>query len=77
MVGQNLAQDLKSEGIAVGLIHPGTVFTGILNTRTEHHHNVDESVHGVLQAIFDYVTLKTTGCYIDANYGQGVKTLPW
>ena len=77
MAGQTLAQDLKAHGIAVGMIHPGTVFSGILNTRTEFHRDVDVSVKGVLQAIFDHVTLDNTGCFIDANYGQGVKALPW
>ena len=76
MVGVNLAQDLKPDGIAVGLIHPGTVDTGILNTRTAAHHDVDVSVKGVLAAI-DTVTLENTGSFIDANYGEGVKPIPW
>ena len=77
MVGANLAKDLKPHNIAVGLIHPGTVFTGILNTRTQYHRDVDVSVKGVLQTITDDITLDNTGVYLDATYGEGAKPISW
>ncbi|CAB9499878.1 Uncharacterized oxidoreductase C663 [Seminavis robusta] len=76
MVGKNIAEDLKPDGIALGLIHPGTVDTGMLKTRTSFHRDVDVSVKGVLKAA-DLVTLENTGSFVDANYGEGVKPLPW
>lgn len=76
MIGKNLAGDLKKDGISLGLIHPGVVDTGILKTRTEAHRDVDVSANGVLMAA-DQVTLENTGSFVDANYGEGVKPLPW
>jgi len=80
MVGKSLAQDLKDDGIAVGLIHPGMVATGFGvgegRERRPGQRDVDESVEGVLQAI-EQVTLANTGCFLHGNYGEGVKSLNW
>mmetsp|Transcript_39553 Transcript_39553/g.112174 ORF Transcript_39553/g.112174 Transcript_39553/m.112174 type:complete len:250 (-) Transcript_39553:170-919(-) len=83
MVGKSLAKDLKDEGIAVLLLHPGIVKTdfagdhdkmpeGIRNSM----HEVGPSVVGMLQAIDD-VSIATTGSFIHGNYGEGTKPCPW
>ena len=78
MIGKSLAQDLRLDGIVVGMIHPGFVKTGFDRTTEKRpgQRNVDESVKGVLQAIAQ-VTMETTGCFLHGNYGDGVQTLPW
>lgn len=76
MIGKNIAGDLKEDGIAVGMIHPGTVDTGIINVRSSQHRDVDVSVKGILIAI-DGITLDNTGAFVDANYGEGVKPIAW
>jgi len=79
MVGKNMALDLKDDKVAVGLIHPGFVYTGFGGEGAERRpgqRDVDVSVKGVLEAI-DQVTLDTTGCFLHGNYGQGVKPLNW
>jgi NAD(P)-dependent dehydrogenase (short-subunit alcohol dehydrogenase family) len=79
MVGTSLSVDLKEDKIAVGLIHPGYVYTDFGGTGQERQtgqRNVDESVKGVLEAI-DQVSMETTGCFLHGNYGEGVKPIAW
>lgn len=85
MIGRSLAQDLKQDGIAVGLVHPGFVLTGFDSgaqhdkdptKRRQGQRDVDVSATGVLQAI-EKITLENTGAFWHGNYGEGVKQLPW
>ncbi|MGB3245466.1 MAG: SDR family oxidoreductase [Sulfitobacter sp.] len=59
-LGRNLASDLKGEGIAVGIYHPGWVQTdmggGAADITTE------QSVQG-LAARFEALSVQTTGCF--------------
>ena len=68
--GVSLAHDLKPRGVAVVILHPGAVRTGM----TGGHGNieVDESVRGLLQRI-DELRLETTGRFLHQN-GE---VLPW
>jgi tubulin alpha len=78
-VAKNLSIDLKADGIAVGVIHPGYVFTafhGDKAPRQKGQFDVRESVRGVLQGM-EQVTMDNTGCFLHGNYGQGVKQLQW
>ena len=79
MVGKTLSVDLRDDKIAVGLVHPGYVYTGFGgedDEKREGQRDVDESVRGVLEAV-DQVTLENTGCFLHGNYGEGVKPLEW
>jgi NAD(P)-dependent dehydrogenase (short-subunit alcohol dehydrogenase family) len=82
MIGRTLAVDLKSDNIAVGMIHPGFVATGFGGTgeasleRRDGQKEVDVSAKGVLQAI-DEVSLEKTGCFLHGGYGEGVSTINW
>mmetsp|Transcript_5247 Transcript_5247/g.7588 ORF Transcript_5247/g.7588 Transcript_5247/m.7588 type:complete len:256 (+) Transcript_5247:94-861(+) len=84
MIGKSLAEDLKEDGIAVGLIHPGIVATGFGNSEGKDwetklfssQRGVVESAKGVLEAV-DSITIETTGAFLHGNYGEGVKPLPW
>jgi len=68
--GVSLAHDLRPRGVAVVILHPGAVRTGM----TGGHGNidVDESVCGLLQRI-DELRLETTGRFLHQN-GE---VLPW
>lgn len=68
--GMSLAQDLKSKGIAVALLHPGYVKTDM----TEHqgHITPQESVEGLMK-VLSRVSLANTGTFWHTN-GE---TLPW
>lgn len=59
-VGRNLATDLKPEGIAVGIYHPGWVRTDMGGD--EGDISVEESAEGLVQQ-FDELTLETSGCF--------------
>ena len=59
-LGRNLATDLKSEGIAVGIYHPGWVQTDMGGEQGEI--TVDEAVSGLVQR-FAALNLETTGCF--------------
>ena len=59
-LGRNLATDLKAEGIAVGIYHPGWVQTD-MGGRTADI-TTDEAVTGLI-ARFDALSLETTGCF--------------
>jgi NAD(P)-dependent dehydrogenase (short-subunit alcohol dehydrogenase family) len=69
-VGVSLAHDLKPRGIAVVLLHPGSVRTEM--TRGHGMMGADESVRGLLQRI-DELRLETTGRFLHQN-GE---VLPW
>ncbi len=68
--GVCLAHDLKSRGIAVVILHPGSVRTEM--TRGHGMIEPDESVRGLLQRI-DELRLETTGRFLHQN-GE---VLPW
>ncbi len=71
MAGKSLSQDLKPRGIAVAILHPGLVSTGMTNF-TSSGIDPKESVKGLLARI-DQLTLETTGTFWHSN-GQ---VLPW
>ncbi len=59
-LGRNLAVDLKSQGIAVGIYHPGWVRTDMGGSGAEL--DLDEAVQG-LTARFEALSLATTGVF--------------
>jgi NAD(P)-dependent dehydrogenase (short-subunit alcohol dehydrogenase family) len=59
-LGRNLATDLKPQGIAVGIYHPGWVQTDMGGPGAEL--GLNEAVQG-LTACFDALSLATTGCF--------------
>ena len=59
-LGRNLATDLKSEGIAVGIYHPGWVQTDMGGAAAEI--TVDQAAEG-LMARFSALSVATTGCF--------------
>jgi NAD(P)-dependent dehydrogenase (short-subunit alcohol dehydrogenase family) len=59
-LGRNLATDLKAEGIAVGIYHPGWVQTDMGGDAAAI--TVDQSVAG-LTARFAELNMETTGCF--------------
>ena len=68
--GVSLAHDLKPRGIAVVILHPGSVRTEM--TRGRGAIEAEESVRGLLQRI-DELQLETTGRFLHQN-GEA---LPW
>jgi len=70
MVGVNLAHDLKPLGIAVVLLHPGYVRTGM--TGGSGHVDAAEAARGLIARI-DASSLETTGTFWHA---EGYE-LPW
>ncbi|MGK7913098.1 MAG: SDR family oxidoreductase [Synechococcus sp.] len=71
MAGKSLSLDLQSRNIAVAILHPGWVSTGMTNF-TSQGITPAESVQGLLARI-DALTLDSTGTFWHAN-GQ---VLPW
>jgi len=61
-LGRNLAVDLKPEGIAVGIYHPGWVQTDMGGGGAAI--TVDRSVQGLL-ARFAALDLQSTGCFLN------------
>ena len=59
-LGRNLATDLKVEGIAVGIYHPGWVQTDMGGETAAI--TVDEAVSGLVER-FAALSLETTGCF--------------
>jgi len=59
-LGRNLASDLRAEGIAVGIYHPGWVRTDMGGSAADI--TVDEAADGLI-ARFDALSLDTTGCF--------------
>jgi NAD(P)-dependent dehydrogenase (short-subunit alcohol dehydrogenase family) len=68
--GVSLANDLKSRGVAVVMLHPGSVRTEM--TRGHGMIEADQAVRGLLQRI-DELRLATTGRFLHQN-GE---VLPW
>lgn len=68
--GVSLAHELKPKGIAVGLLHPGYVRTGM--TKHTGHIDPDESARNLIERI-DELDLASTGSFRHAN-GE---PLPW
>lgn len=71
MAGKSLALDLKLQGIAVAILHPGLVQTRMTNF-TAGGITPEQSVKGLLARI-DELTLENTGTFWHAN-GE---VLPW
>lgn len=59
-LGRNLATDLKRDGIAVGIYHPGWVQTDMGGSAADI--TTDEAVAGLIDR-FDALSLETTGCF--------------
>lgn len=59
-LGRNLATDLKGDGIAVGIYHPGWVQTDMGGENAAI--TVDEAVSGLV-ARFDALDIGSTGCF--------------
>lgn len=59
-LGRNLATDLKADGIAVGIYHPGWVQTDMGGSAADIH--VDQAVAGLIDR-FDALSLDGTGCF--------------
>jgi NAD(P)-dependent dehydrogenase (short-subunit alcohol dehydrogenase family) len=59
-LGRNLATDLKVDGIAVGIYHPGWVSTDMGGETAEI--TVDQSADGLIER-FDELSLDSTGCF--------------
>ncbi len=59
-LGRNLAIDLKSQGISVGIYHPGWVQTDMGGPGAEL--GLDEAVRGLMDR-FDALSPATTGCF--------------
>ncbi len=59
-LGRNLAVDLREQGIAVGIYHPGWVATDMGGNDAEV--SVEQSVDGLRRQI-DSLTLAETGCF--------------
>ncbi len=70
MAGVSLAHDLKNDGIAVMLVHPGFVRTDM--TRGNGMIDAQESAAGILARIHS-LTLEQTGTF----WHQNGETLPW
>lgn len=68
--GVSLAHELEPKGIAVGLLHPGYVRTGM--TKHTGHIDPDESARKLIERI-DELDLASTGSFRHAN-GE---SLPW
>ncbi|MGB7247498.1 MAG: SDR family oxidoreductase [Phormidesmis sp.] len=71
MAGKSLSHDLYPQGIAVAILHPGLVSTGMTNF-TDSGISPAESVKGLLARI-DALTLDNTGTFWHSN-GD---VLPW
>ena len=70
MVGRSLAHDLRTQGVAVCLLHPGHVRTDMTGGRG--HVEPDEAAAGLLKRI-DELTLQESGTFWHAS-GE---PLPW
>ena len=71
IAGKSLAIDLKPQGIAVVILHPGLVATRMINFNPSGI-SPQQSVEGLLKRI-DALTLETSGSFWHAN-GDA---LPW
>ena len=71
MAGKSLAVDLKAQGIAVAILHPGLVSTRMTGF-TSNGIQPEESVNGLIRRI-DELTVENTGTFWHSN-GE---ILPW
>lgn len=71
MAGKSLSQDLETDGIAVAILHPGLVSTGMTNFNSSGI-SPEESVKGLLARI-DALDLENTGTFWHSNGEE----LPW
>jgi len=89
MITQSLAGPLKKDGIAVSVIHPGVGATDLTTAGLTPDGKPiipdgmegifkwpDELAKGVMLAIKN-TTLKTTGSFLDGQYGSACVTQPW
>ena len=60
-LGRNLAADLKSDGIAVGIYHPGWVRTDMGGGSADI--SVEEASAGLITR-FEDLSLASTGCFL-------------
>lgn len=70
MAGMSLAHDLSDQGIAVALLHPGAVRTGM--TGGHGNWDADEAAPALMERI-DELSMATSGAFVHAN-GEA---LPW
>ena len=70
MAGRSLSHDLREQGVAVGLLHPGFVRTGM--TGGNGNWNADEAAAALVQRV-DEISLENSGSFRHAN-GE---PLPW
>ncbi|CUK05074.1 C signal [Ruegeria denitrificans] len=59
-LGRNLATDLRDDGIAVGIYHPGWVLTDMGGPEADI--TLDQAAEGLIER-FDSLSLETTGCF--------------
>ncbi|MEX0307959.1 MAG: SDR family NAD(P)-dependent oxidoreductase [Ruegeria sp.] len=59
-LGRNLATDLRADGIAVGIYHPGWVQTDMGGSNAEI--SSEQATHGLINR-FEALSLGTTGCF--------------
>ncbi|WP_170362530.1 SDR family oxidoreductase [Ruegeria arenilitoris] len=59
-LGRNLATDLRDDGIAVGIYHPGWVQTDMGGPEADI--TLDQAAEGLIER-FDALSLETTGCF--------------
>lgn len=59
-LGRNLATDLKADGIAVGIYHPGWVQTDMGGAAADI--DVDQAVSGLMER-FEALSISSTGCF--------------
>lgn len=71
MAGKSLSHDLASDGIAVAILHPGLVSTGMTNFNSNGI-SPEESVTGLL-VVIDKLNLENTGSFWHSNGEE----LPW
>jgi NAD(P)-dependent dehydrogenase (short-subunit alcohol dehydrogenase family) len=70
MAGKSLAEDLKGQGVAVAILHPGMVKTDMVG---DHGQVEPEQAAQGLLARIDALTLATSGGFWHANGER----LPW
>lgn len=61
-IGRNLAVDLRADGIAVGIYHPGWVRTDMGGAEADV--SVEDSAAGLVKR-FEALSIETTGCFED------------
>ncbi len=61
-LGRNLATDLRADGIAVGIYHPGWVITDMGGEYADI--STDEAVVGLTDR-FDDLSIESTGCFLN------------